>query len=198
MDIRLRKLGIPAAVIALCGFGWAQPPQNVQLVSANAQLSQNVDSRNVKEGDVVTAKLTSDVKDGGRVELPKGAVLVGKVEKVQKNELTLVFDEAKLRDGKTVPVKTTLLSAYSPDATQMFAQTGNSGSLVPQQPHAIPADEKTDQAPGLLGNVALHSDAASDASGVFTSTGRNVNLKRGTEFQVAIAPQGPQAVANGQ
>jgi hypothetical protein len=207
MEARFFRFGIPAAVLALCGIAAAQSSQpKLQLVSANAQLTQNVDSKNVSEGQTVTAKLTSDVRDAGAVELPKGTTLIGKVEHVQKasgntpTELSIVFDQAKLRDGKTVEIKATLLSAYSADEGQYFVQTGDNGSMAPQQPHIIAADATTDQEPGLLGGVSLHSQVASDASGVFTSNGHNIDLKRGTQLQFAIAPTGSQAqgVVSGQ
>jgi hypothetical protein len=46
----------------------------------------------------------------------------------------------------------------------------------------------------------MRSDAASDASGVFTSDGRDIDLRRGTQLQLAIRQEGSQAqsVANGQ
>lgn len=207
MKTRFLKLGVPA-VLALCGMAVAQSSQaNLQLVSANAQLTQNVDSKNVTEGQTITAKLTSNVKNAGAVELPKGTTLIGKVVHVQKfsgntpTELSIVFDQAKLRDGKTVGIKATLLSAAPADDGDYFVQTGDNGSMLPDQPHVIPADQKIDQTPGLLGNVSLHSDAASDTSGVFTSNGRNIDLKRGTQLQLAIGQEGSQAQggeANGQ
>lgn len=204
MKTRFFKLGIPAAVLALCGVAMAQSQSKVQLVSANAQLTQNVDSKNVTEGQTVTAKLTSDVKDAGAVELPKGSTLIGKVTHVQKSngsvELSIVFDQAKLRDGKTVAIKATLLSAAPAGDGNYFVQTGDNGSLLPDQPHLIPADQKVDQTPGLLKGVAMHSDVESDTSGVFTSNGRDINLTRGTQLQLAIGQEGSQAqgVANGQ
>ena len=202
MEVRLSKFAVAAMAIALCGYAAAQTPQ---LVSANAQLDQNVDTKNATEGQVVTAKLTRDVKNAGQVELPKGATLIGKVTQVEKangsapTKLTLTFDQAKLPNGQTVPVKATLLGAYRSDANEYFAETGSSGSLVPDQAKVIPADTQVDQAPGSLGNVALHGDVASNVSGVFTSTSKDINLRRGTQFQLAIAAEaGAQGAANGQ
>ena len=83
-----------------------------------------------------------------------------------------------------------MLSAYPAGLGQYYSETG---SLVGSQPHLIAADQQTDQVPGLLGHVALHSNAAGDNSGEFTSTDNNIDLKRGTQFQIAIAPEGSES-----
>ena len=201
MEVRLSKFAVAAMAIAMCGYAAAQTPQ---LVSANAQLNENVNAKSATEGQVVTAKLTSVVKNAGQVELPKGATLVGKVTQVEKasgsapTKLTLTFDQAKLPNGQTVPVKATLLSAYPAGENSYYAETGFSGSLVQDQSKVIPAGTSVDQAPGgPLGNVELHGNVASDVSGVFTST-KDINLKRGTQFQLAIGTQGGAQGANGQ
>lgn len=200
MKNRIFKIGIPAMAIALCGFAAAQSPQ---LVSASARLNVNVDSAKVTPGETVNAKLTSNVKSAGEMELAKGATLIGKVEQVQKPagdrpaELGIVFDQAKLRDGQTIPIKATLLSAYPADDDFYYAEGALAGPVVPEQPHAIAADATFDQTPGLLGRVELRSDAESDVSGVFTSKSRNIDLSRGTEFGIAIAPEGASQTQSG-
>jgi hypothetical protein len=199
--LKTTSLGIPA-VLAMCSV--AASAQTLHLVSANAQLVQNVDTRSAKPGQAVTAKLTSAVKGAGSTELPKGTLLIGKVEEVQAaagkepTKLSLVFDQAKLSDGHTVAIKTTLLSAYPGDTNEYFAETGSTGSLG-NQLGVIAPDQTIDQEPGFLGNVALHSAVKEDASGVFTSTDKSIDLRRGTAFQLAIAPEGATtAAANGQ
>lgn len=172
-----------------------QSTQNLQLVSANAQLVKAVDSKDASQGQTVKAKITSDVKTANGMKLDEGAMLIGKVEQVQKSndggpaKLSLVFDQLQLKDGKTVPVKATLLGAYSANSYTYAVDAAAAGSLMPLQPHNIPDDQKVDQQPGALSHVAMQSAVQSNVSGVFTSKDRNVNLKRGTRLQVAIAPQ---------
>lgn len=168
-----------------------QSTRNLQLVSANAQLMKSVNSKDASQGQMVKAKLTSSVKAANGMKLDKGTMLIGKVEQVQKSnndgpgKLSLVFDQAKLKDGKTVPVKATLLGAYP---TANWVDPSASGSLMPLQPHNIPSDQQIDQQPGTLRHVAMHSSVQSNASGVFTNKDGNVDLRRGTRLQVAIAP----------
>lgn len=190
-----------AAVGAYAGAQDATP--NMQLVGANARLVNTVDTRKVSPGQSITAKLTSDVKEAGTTELPKGTLLVGRVDQVQASTngsqatLSVVFDQAKLSDGRTVPVKATLLGAYPADAGDYFAETGNGGTLIGGLPASVPADQKIDQEPGMLGNVEMKSAVQSNASGVFTSKDHNIDLKSGTQLQVAIAPGAPAATQAG-
>jgi hypothetical protein len=133
-------------------------------------------------------------------------MLMGKVEQVQMSsnhgpaKISLVFDQARLNDGHKIPVKATLLGAYPANAGQYYADTSSNGSLVAGQPHFIPADQKIDQEPGTLSHVSMHSSVGSNASGVFMSTDRNFNLKKGTELQIALAPVplSPGSLAGGQ
>jgi hypothetical protein len=81
MKLRLSKFAAAAAAIALCGYAAAQSPQ---LLSANAQLSQDVNTKNVTDGQAVNAKPTADVMNSGKVELAKGTTLVGKVTQIRK------------------------------------------------------------------------------------------------------------------
>jgi hypothetical protein len=206
MKLRLfesSSLAISAMLISMCGYAAAQAmPDNMRLVSADANLIQRLDSKSAAQGQVVTAKLTASVKDGTSLDLPKGTLLIGKVEQVQTSKdngpakLTIVFDQARLSDGHAIPIKATLLAAYPSDSGDYWAETGNIEAV---QPHFIPADEKIDQEPGALSHVALHSAVQSNNSGEFLSTDRNIDLERGTQLQLAIAPQGgAQAAANGQ
>lgn len=202
--VRLTSLGAAAIVAVMGGYARAQDAsQNTQLVGANARLVDTVDTKKASPGQAITAKLTSNVKEAGTVELPKGTLLIGRVDQVNQSvngspaTLSVTFDQAKLSDGRTVPVKATLLGAYPADAGDYYVETGNGGALIGGLPASVPADQKIDQEPGTLGNVEMRSAVQSNASGVFTSKNRNIDLKSGTQLQVAIAPEAPTATQSG-
>ncbi|MGC2164046.1 MAG: hypothetical protein WA634_19255 [Silvibacterium sp.] len=187
-------LAVP--VLAVPSYAATQTaPQGLQLVSASAQLTHRVDSKNAMQGQVVTAKLTSNVKSADAMELPKGTLLIGKVEHVQMStqngpaRISLVFTKARLENGHMIPIKATLLGAYPSDAGDSYSYTGVGGPMIGVQPHFIPYNQKVDQEPGTLNHVAMHSAVQSNASGVFTSKDRNIDLKQGTQLQIAIAPR---------
>ena len=207
MNTRLyRSLSLSVALVAMaCAYAGAQATPENMLVSADALVVQNIDSKNAAQGQAIMAKLTSNVKEAGRAELPKGTLLVGQVEQVEASshdrpsKLSIVFNQARLRDGRTIPVKVTLLSA-SPAAND-GSYYGDSGTLPDKvEAHIISDHDAVDQEPGILGHVAMHSAVKDNVSAVFTSKDRNINLKRGTQLQIAIAPEAAQSqgTANGQ
>lgn len=200
--LRPTFLGVSAMLIATCGYAGAQTAQstqaessrNLQLVSASAQLTHKIDTKTAREGQTVKAKLTSNVKTVEGMKLDKGTMLLGKVEQVQRSNdngpsrLSIVFDEARLKDGKTIPVKATLLGAYPSNAGEYYAETGTNGALMPGEPYRISDEQKIDQMPGTLGHVGMHSAVQSNVSATFVSMDRNIDLKQGTRLQVAISP----------
>jgi hypothetical protein len=192
--LRTYVLGAAAALFsfAVCASVQAQS-QPLDLVTASAELTHGLSSKSTRQGQAVMAKLTSDVKTNGQTELPKGTMLVGKVQEVQNansngdtTKLSLVFNEARLSNGRQVPIKATLLAAYPPDEIGVAQSTS---AYMIQQPRHISSDEKIQQDPGTLGNIALTSSVQSDVSGMFLSKSRNINLHQGTRFQLAIAPE---------
>ena len=194
-----------AAIVAMaCSYAGAQAAPENMLLSADALLIQNIDSKNVAQGQAIMAKLTSNVKEAGQAELPKGTLLVGQVEQVEASnhdgpsKLSIVFNQARLRDGRTIPVKVTLLSAYPASDGPYYGETGALPDIV--EANIISEHKSVDQEPGTLGHVAMHSAVKDNVSAEFTSKDHNVNLKRGTHLQIAIAPEAAQSqgTANGQ
>jgi hypothetical protein len=192
--LRTYVLGVAAALMSLyiCASMQGQS-QQLNLVSASAELMHGLNSKSTSPGQPVMARLTSDVKTNGQTELAKGTMLIGKVQQVQNansngstSKLSLVFNEARLSDGRQVPIKATLLAAYPPDE---IGATESATSYMIDQPRHISSDENTQQDPGTLGNIALTSSVQSDVSGVFLSKSRNINLREGTRLQLAIAPE---------
>ncbi len=117
--LRSYALGIAAALISVPVYAATQnQQQTTTFYSADAQLTHPLNSNTAKTGQAVTAKLTSDVKTSDSTELPKGAMLLGKVEQAQSanggSTIGIVFNEARLRNGSEIPIKAMLLGAYPP------------------------------------------------------------------------------------
>ncbi len=191
---RSYTLGIAAALISVPMYAAMNAqPQHFNLVSANAVLTQPLNSRSSRKGQSVTAKLTSNVKTAERMELPKGTVLTGKVEQVRtaysngnRSRISILFNEAQLDNGREIPIKATLLAAYPPAP---YDVTMGPDSYMLHQPRNIPSDQKIIQEPGTLSHIALHSAVQSNVSGVFLSKNHSIKLERGTRLQLAIAPE---------
>jgi len=167
--------------------------QSTQLFSANAVLTHSLNSNGAKMGQSVTAKLTSAASP----QLPKGTMLIGKVDQVQSgngtSKLSITFNQARLGNGHEIAIKATLLGAYPP-AVYSYDDTQN-GAAPLAQPRTVSSDEMVQQDPGTLNGIAMQSSVQSDTSGVFTSTNRNIKLDSGTLLQVAIAPTAGSAAA---
>jgi hypothetical protein len=184
-------LGLVTAVLVVPGNAIAQDQsQSAQLVEGNAQFDSAVTTKSAKQGDVVTAKLTSTVKTSQGVELPHGTKLIGHVDQVVASDakgsskLVLTFDKAQLKNGKEIPIKATI------------AGVAPSNSSV-DIPSTVASDAAFDQLPGYFAGVSLHSAVKDSDSGTLTGDHRDVNLSRGTQMLIALAPQADSASAQG-
>ena len=76
-----------------------------------AELVKPIDAKKSKVGDEVIAQTTQDVKSAGKVVVPAGAKLVGRIMgvRLQNSEQTtsqvgIAFDRAILKSGKEIPI----------------------------------------------------------------------------------------------
>ena len=120
--LRTYVLGVAAAPISLpiCASMQAQS-QPLDLVSASAELTRGLSSKSTRQGHAAMARLTSDVKTNGQTELPKwhdvGRQSARGAERANSNgdttKLSLVFNEARLSNGRQVPIKATIAGSLS-------------------------------------------------------------------------------------
>jgi len=176
----LKNLSLGLALVSLVSVGAASAQS---LVGVNAKLDRTLDSQNAKAGEPVTATLTGTVTTADGVKLKRGTELIGKVADVKSEgsqvSLALVFDTAKLKDGKQIPVKTTVLAAFP--ATQ-----GDEDTAMLPPPEHVNGDLTFDQEPGALNHVSVTSAVRNSNSGTFSSNNGNFKLIAGTFLQVGI------------
>lgn len=181
-------LGLTAAFVALSGVAIAQDQtQTMKLMAGDTELVHTLDTKSAMPGQLVTVKLTDTIKTPEGVELPRGTELVGRVDQVKASEgktpskLVLTFNQAHLKDGKTLAVKATLVG---------FAPAGQVGEL----PTAVASDASFDQEPGAMGDVSLRSAVKQPVSGTLTNNHSNIKLGEGTQFLVAVGvPSSPSS-----
>ena len=163
----------------------------MRMVSAQTVVTKTIDAKKAQAGQQFEVVLDSKVKMQGGQELPKGTVLVGTIVTDELNskgtsKLVLRFTQARLKDGKTVPVQAVITGAYSQDS--LNARYGNSG-WAPGQINV--------QQNGTLGSLNLISRVGSADSGSFETKKDNVKLVRGSTLTLAIAPgEGSTATGN--
>ena len=160
-----------------------------QMVPAQAALKNTIDARKEQPGRGFDAVLTQKVhlKDG--TELPKGTTLVGKVETDSvlssgKSTLTLKFTEAKLKDGKQIPIKATIVGVAPPYTYQGEDQAGTD-YLSPWDGRSSEFDQV-----GALSGVDLHSRISGRNSGTFVSGKKDLKLSDGSQLALAIGAPG--------
>ncbi|HET6216056.1 MAG TPA: hypothetical protein VFE27_03495 [Acidobacteriaceae bacterium] len=191
-----QALAFATAVLALPLFAYSQnaTTQNFTqadqheaalMKPANAVLVTNLDGVKDRSGSAVSAKLQGKVNLSNGTELPGGTMLLGQItddtQQQGTRKLALRFDQARLKNGTTVPIRATIVGFYPSTA-------GDTNSGV------VPANDWTastlefDQT-GVTSGVDLHSQIGSQNSGVFVSTKKdNVKLRQGSQIQFAIAP----------
>jgi hypothetical protein len=114
--------------------GSAQTASQLQAGSTvQAELTKPVDARKNKVGDEVVAKTTQDVKSDGKIVLPKGSKVIGKVTQVQAREkgqqesqLGIAFDHAILKNGTQMPVAFTIQAISASQAAASAAMADDS------------------------------------------------------------------------
>ena len=164
-----------------------------QMVPARAALSMSLDAKKAHSGHPIRATLAETVhlKDG--TELPSGTALIGTVatDDMQikgTSKLALRFTKARLKDGKIIPIKATIVAIYPPEdenseGYDVVAGDQDSNTWTNQ---TLQVDQI-----GALSGIDLHSKIASKNSGVFVSTRKDdVKLEQGSEIALAIAAQG--------
>lgn len=163
----------------------------------NAELTSSVDAKKAKPGDPVSARTTEAVKIAGKVIVPKGAKLVGHVERASarakgdaESTLAIVFDRALLKHGKELALNMTIQAMAAPRAPASGADmdmeaNGAASGAVTQTSMGSPR--------GALGGVASTAGAAT--SGVTNTAGNVAGAAEGTVDSAARSTIGAGASA---
>ncbi len=161
-----------------------------RMVPANAELLHNLDAKDMHPGYMFKAKLSKEVKLDKGTKLPSGTILLGRVvnddmQTQGMSKLAVRFNQAQFKDGKTIPVKATIVGIFKPEATNSQGYPVAAGNQVPNSWNdgTLQVDQLN-----VIPGVDLHSSIKSRNSGVFVSkTKDNVKLDRGSEIQLALA-----------
>ena len=126
-----------------------------------AELVNPVDAKKSKVGDEVIARTTQDVTVGGKVVVPSGSKLVGRIMgvRVQNSEQStsqvgITFNRAVLKSGKEIPVALTIQAIGSSPAPAASATANERAS---HSAHLVGALGGTPSAKGALVTTASHT-----------------------------------------
>lgn len=155
-----------------------------KMVRATALLSHTLDSDKDHPNSTFEARLKRTVTLSDGTVLPSNTVLIGKVttddmDVKGMSKLAICFDQARLKDGKVLPIKATIVDIMTPGSVPDDDHAPNSWT-----DNTLVVDQIS-----VISGVDLHSNIASNNSGVFVSTKKHdVKLPSGSQFQLAIGP----------
>ena len=161
----------------------AAASEAAQMVPAIAQLPHTLDAEKNHLDSTFEAELESKITLSNGAILPSHTVLIGKVTRDQiqptgSSEFALRFDQARLKDGKTVPIKATIIDIRRPTSDTDYAESNDwtSQTLTVEQLNVV-------------SGVDLHSQIAGNDSAVFVSTKKHdVKVPAGSQLKLAIGP----------
>ncbi len=163
----------------------AQPDSVPAGTRIEVRLRTTVKTETAAAGDTITAVLLKPIRSGGRVAVPEGSELTGRIETIQaasrtnEGHVRLVFREIQLPDGRRSPVWiTNSFGASSGNRGRRFAiymsTLGAAGALI---------GGKSARVAGILGGALI-------GFVIGTSSGPprlpNLTLKAGRQIELEL------------
>jgi hypothetical protein len=137
-----------------------------------AELVKPIDAKESKVGDEVIAETTQDVTSGGKVVVPTGSTLVGRIMgvRLQNSEQTtsqvgIAFNRAILKSGKEIPVALSIQAIGSSQPAASAATSARAGAVLggARSTRAVVVNTSALHT-GTVVNTANHPGAAVNAS----------------------------------
>jgi hypothetical protein len=171
---------------------------NAELRPVEGELEQKIDSRTAEAGDAVILRTTEQATTADGAEIPKGSKMVGRIVDVTSAEkdsdnakITIQFEKAELKDGKTLAIKSVLQSVApgaGDDAAAPPVGTGRSATFSGASAAAGASHFVSDNPMGgsAVVNEAPSETAASHVTPPRNATGGSTTPRVGT----VVAQQG--------
>jgi len=137
-----------------------------------AELAKPLDCKKAKPGDEVSAKLTQDVKEDGKVVAHKGSRLVGHVTEAQakskenaESKLGIVFDKAVLKGGQEIAFNGAVQALAPPVQGSLSAAGDESSNLGMSRGGAMGGSRGSGPLGGVTGSVPSTLSSATGSMG---------------------------------
>ncbi|HUN63173.1 MAG TPA: hypothetical protein VMU53_14345 [Candidatus Sulfotelmatobacter sp.] len=96
-----------------------------------ATLEKSLDAKKAKPGEPITARVTQNTENNGKIIMPEGAKLEGRVTEASarakgaaNSSVSIVFDKAVLKHGETIPINVSLRAMALPQS-EATSQNGS-------------------------------------------------------------------------
>jgi hypothetical protein len=160
-----------------------------------AELTKSIDAKKAKTGDKVEAKTIGAFKGAGDVNIPKGSKLIGHVTDAkphakgsEESTLGIVFDNAVLKGGQTVPLHALIMAAAAPRPVAVpspdsgMDSGSNTGPSAPAGSSGGPLGRVGNTVGGVTGGVGNDvGGIASQTTGAVGGMGNDVGSTLGTQ-----------------
>lgn len=171
------------------------------------KLAKGIDTKHAKAGDPVTVEVTSDVKSGGQIVLPKGSLIKGSITKVEgfskgksDAEVDIEFDTVSLKNGPQSSAHLVIYAlaakmdhAPTPEdiyATQGYKGAANSAAVSGHSGGGPNGNELTPESQGIFGfdDLELHPAAQTNPpTSSITCAKKNISFEAGTHIVLVFA-----------
>lgn len=172
------------------------------------ELTKSLDSKKLKEGDVVTGRIAADLRMKDGTQIPHDSKVTGHVTEAKarskgdpQSALGIVFDKISLPGGKDLAIKGEIQAvAPNPNASPQSSGTGSigpgmmaghegtgAGTTAPTMSGSTSGPQEgrpllSAQSKGVIG---FHNLELGENSVLF-STGKNVSLDSGTQLMLQV------------
>jgi hypothetical protein len=111
---------------------------NPQLRPITGELQDKLDTKTSKSGDSVVVKTTEQATTANGVEIPKGSKITGHIIEVaakgqdgENSRVTIQFDQAEIKGGQSMPIRSVIQSVSPPGATGGPDAAGGPAAATP-------------------------------------------------------------------
>ena len=118
----------------------ANPPEtaNPQMRPVTGELENKLDTKDAKNGDSIVVKTTQAATIANGVEIPQGSEIKGHIIDVapkgpggENARVTIQFDQAQLKGGQNLPIRSVIQSVAPPGATTENGAIGGPAAPAP-------------------------------------------------------------------
>ncbi len=162
-----------------------------------ARLVAKFDSTRLQQGDHVEARITHDVKDGHRVVLPKGALVVGQVSHFVAPPpgslygVVIRFDTVELKNGTAVSLHLEIQAIAPPPVVPVNAITDlpyNGANHVRADEHGIDLLTASSKGVFALPDVILGIEVSKNVpTPIVSSQNQNIHLEKNSQIVFRVA-----------
>jgi hypothetical protein len=215
------KRALLAVILALAGISlaYAETPVQTEPLSVPAgtmlhcRITQTLTTKLNFQGDAFTLNVSEPVSINGRVAIPAGAMLAGRITHMERpgrikgvGQMRLSVEQITLPDGRTFPLGATLMTAYGVDHDKVV---GNEGLVKGPSSRVADFEEIGAGTAGgtLVGLMCLHPVIGATVGLTATTVdrmrrrGKDLTLPVGTQLnyqltrELAITRNAPRASA---